>query len=103
MSRSKHWNELHADLSQWWHKVRATRGKSLAKGVDSTLAWYTHVDLRSIHTSEYRAPGDEEIRAAIREAREATHRLSDLLFERERRVRHPSPSSPTEPEQDAGK
>lgn len=87
MSRSKHWTELHADLSQWWHKVRATRGKSLAKGVDSTLAWYVYVDLKSIHTSEYRAEGDEEVRQAIRAARDATHRLSELLWQRERRMR----------------
>jgi hypothetical protein len=90
MSRSKRWTELHADLAEWWHKVTVTRGKSLPKGVDSTLAWYTNVDLRSIHTSEYRAPGDEEIRAAIIEARAATKRLSDLLWERERRMRSAS-------------
>jgi hypothetical protein len=25
MSRSKRWKELHADLGEWWHKVRANR------------------------------------------------------------------------------
>lgn len=87
MSRSKRWTELHDDMKTWWHKVTAARAVPLAKAVDATLAWRTHIDLRSIHANEYRRPDDDDVRTALIEARAATKRLSYLLWEREQRLR----------------
>ena len=85
--RTQRWLDVHADLAKWWHEVRATRGRSLAKGVDAQVAWYAHSDLRSIHANEYRRADDAEVREALRQARAATTRLSELLWQRVRRLR----------------
>lgn len=75
-------------MKTWWYTVRSTRGVPLPKAVDATLAWYTSVDLRSIHANEYRRPDDAEIRTALVEARRATAHLSMLLWRREQRLKH---------------
>ena len=80
--RTQRWYDVHADLSQWWHKVRPTRGRSLAKGVDAQVAWCAHRDLFSIHANEYRRADDAEVREALKQARAATGRLSELLWQR---------------------
>ncbi len=85
--RTQRWLDVHADLAKWWHKISATRGSSLAKGVDAQVAWYANRDLYSIHANEYRRDEDAEIREALTQARAATARLGELLRQRVRRLR----------------
>jgi hypothetical protein len=83
--RSTRWQQLYDEATPEWRKWLRERLISLPKHIDSSIAYYAYVDLRSIHRSEYREPEDEAIRVALDEAREAVRRLTDLLWARNRR------------------
>lgn len=85
--RTQRWLDVHADMAKWWHEVRSYGGLSLSKGVDAQVAWNANRDLHSIHANEYRRADDAEVREALKQARAATARLADVLWQRQRRLR----------------